>query len=498
MLGNYDEMKCRAVMDFCSKVGFNRFAICGILANWYHESVFEPNNAQNAYMNALKMTDAQYTAAVDAGTWVHPRTGKNFCADAIGYGLAQWTSAGRKTGLYEYCKTRNKSIADMECQLNFFYKEITSASYKILYTKLMQASSEKQAAKDFMIYYERPQNQSEQNQNNRANTATEFYIKYFVNATSKASVKSGYLMAASAFIAKLWEIVRSYKTLYVLGTWGWPATPNNKARSQKRDYNATTARKVKINNASRDTFFFDCAGLVKGILWGWNGNPDKVYGGAGYACNGVPDSGNLIGLCKDVSTDFSKITPGELVSMPGHVGVYVGDGMVIECTPKWEDSVQQTWLGNIGYTSGHSRTWEKHGKLPWLDYDTVLTEVVVQKEVYNHELDKNVVVDEIYFAESVTYTVQKGDTLNKIAKKFSTTVDQIVADNKIANPSLIRVGQVLTIKGTAVTTDKTYVVKKGDTLSKIAKMYNTTVAIIALKNGILNPNKISVGQVLKI
>lgn len=47
-------------------------------------------------------------------------------------------------------------------------------------------------------------------------------------------------------------------------------------------------------------------------------------------------------------------------------------------------------------------------------------------------------------------------------------------------------------------TEKTYTVKKGDTLTKIAKAYNTTVNELVRKNGIANPNKIVVGQVLKV
>lgn len=45
---------------------------------------------------------------------------------------------------------------------------------------------------------------------------------------------------------------------------------------------------------------------------------------------------------------------------------------------------------------------------------------------------------------------------------------------------------------------KTYVVKKGDTLSKIAKLYNTTVKALVEANGIPNPNLIQVGQYIKI
>lgn len=497
MLGNYNESNARRIIDFCTKVGFNRFAISGILANWYHESLLDPGNAQNSCMNALRMTDQQYTEKVDSGLWYHPIKTASFGFDGIGYGLAQWTSSGRKEALYLFAKEKGVSVSDLDMQLEFFYKEITNKSYKSLLDKLMQCTDEKQAAIDFMVYYERPASVNDQNaRNNRAATASEFYKKYYI---SKAP-ESGYLMSATIFIEKVWDIVTNYKTLYVLGTWGWPATPANKSRAiNKQSYNATTARKVKIEAATRNTFFFDCAGLIKGILWGWCGDPNKVYGGAGYACNGVPDSGNLIGLCKDVSTDFSTIIPGEIVSIPGHVGVYVGNGMVIECTPKWKDCVQQTWLGNTGHTSGNYRMWDKHGKLPWLDYSTVVkeNEKVIPAEATSTE--------DIYEGEVITYEVVRGDNLTKIAKKFSTTVEQIAHLNNLSNPNVIRVGQKLVIKGTArpnsivVTPKQTvYVVRKGDTLTKIARDFKTTVVALALKNGITNPNRISVGQVITI
>ncbi len=44
------------------------------------------------------------------------------------------------------------------------------------------------------------------------------------------------------------------------------------------------------------------------------------------------------------------------------------------------------------------------------------------------------------------YTVVKGDTLSAIAKKYGTTVDQLVAWNGIANPNLINVGQKFRVK----------------------------------------------------
>ncbi|WP_214812650.1 LysM peptidoglycan-binding domain-containing protein [Exiguobacterium sp. s181] len=102
---------------------------------------------------------------------------------------------------------------------------------------------------------------------------------------------------------------------------------------------------------------------------------------------------------------------------------------------------------------------------------------------------------------TVKYTVKSGDTLYKIATMYNTTVAKIAAANNIANVNSIYVGQVLVIPGTTVTPPTTtvkYTVKSGDTLYKIATMYNTTVAKIAAANNITNVSLISVGQVLTI
>jgi len=96
-----------------------------------------------------------------------------------------------------------------------------------------------------------------------------------------------------------------------------------------------------------------------------------------------------------------------------------------------------------------------------------------------------------------TYTVKSGDTLSAIAKKYNTTVDALVQLNGIKNKNVISVGQVLKVTATAATAS-TYTIKKGDTLSAIAKKYNTTVDALVKLNGIKNKNVISVGQVLKL
>lgn len=107
-----------------------------------------------------------------------------------------------------------------------------------------------------------------------------------------------------------------------------------------------------------------------------------------------------------------------------------------------------------------------------------------------------------------TYTVVPGDSLSVIAKRFNTTVDHIKQLNRL-NTDIIFVGQVLKIPDKAganentsvvnknTTTPSTYTVTSGDTLSAISKRFNTSVEQIKKSNN-LKSNTIYVGQTLKI
>ena len=180
------------------------------------------------------------------------------------------------------------------------------------------------------------------------------------------------IMKASDFVAKLKDIATNYKTLYVMGCFGAPMTTANKKRYiDHHPYNKQPARVKLINAASADTFGFDCVCLIKGVLWGWSGDKSKIYGGAKYATNGVPDvdANAMINLCSEVSTDFSKIEVGEAVWTNGHIGVYIGNGLAVECTPAWKNRVQITAC-NCSKPGYNTRKWKKHGKLPYIDYAT--------------------------------------------------------------------------------------------------------------------------------
>jgi murein DD-endopeptidase MepM/ murein hydrolase activator NlpD len=104
-----------------------------------------------------------------------------------------------------------------------------------------------------------------------------------------------------------------------------------------------------------------------------------------------------------------------------------------------------------------------------------------------------------------TYTVQRGDTLSRIALTYNVTVDGLVAANGLTRPDRIYPGQVLNIpEGGAAArpypaqTAVSHTVRPGETLSAIALRYGVTVHMLAVANGISNPSQIYAGMVLSI
>ncbi len=108
-----------------------------------------------------------------------------------------------------------------------------------------------------------------------------------------------------------------------------------------------------------------------------------------------------------------------------------------------------------------------------------------------------------------TYVVQPGDNLFRIALRYGLTTQQLATANRITNPSLIYVGQVLTIPTAGstpqptstpppATTSDTYTVQPGDTLSRLAIRFGTTITELLRINNIANPNIIFVGQTINI
>ena len=154
------------------------------------------------------------------------------------------------------------------------------------------------------------------------------------------------------------------KTLYIKGGFGQVLTESRKkALIKQYDYNKK--REALIMGATNDTFAFDCCGLVKGIIWGFKGDTKAVYGGAAYATNGMPDTGEkgILNMCTNLSDNMNNIEVGEFLYMTGHCGIYAGGGKVVESSPAWKNGVQVTDLAQ--------RKWKTHGLLPQITYNQV-------------------------------------------------------------------------------------------------------------------------------
>lgn len=97
----------------------------------------------------------------------------------------------------------------------------------------------------------------------------------------------------------------------------------------------------------------------------------------------------------------------------------------------------------------------------------------------------------------ITYVVSNGDSLYKIANNYGTTVQELMSYNNL-NTTNLNVGQQLLIPKDNVTTNENiYVVQSGDSLWKIANLYNITVSEILSYNNLTNTN-LSIGQQIKI
>ena len=178
------------IWNFLIAAGLNAYGAAGSLAQFDTESGLNPKNLENLCEKRLKeagkpyCTDEAYTAAVDNGKisreeFLHPLPGKQY-----GYGLAQWTSASRKAGLYDLAKSKGVSIGDLEMQLEFYVKELRE-SYKNVYKVLQTATSVKMASDKLLTGYERPADQSEAVKAKRAGYGQKYYDEYAASRSGK-------------------------------------------------------------------------------------------------------------------------------------------------------------------------------------------------------------------------------------------------------------------------------------------------------------------------
>lgn len=183
---------------------------------------------------------------------------------------------------------------------------------------------------------------------------------------------------------------------------------------------------------------------------------------------------------------------GELTNYP----LWVAQYEVSEPTPNgnWN-----TWVG-----WQYSDAGEISGINGYVDRDKFTNEILLN-ESSEIPLPEN--TNKPVAGGTTTITIQRGDTLSRLALEYNTTVQRLVELNNIANPNLIYAGNTLIVPsgetaedsdGSSSSGQTIYIVKAGDTLNQIAASFGVTARAIAVENNIRNINLIYIGQRLII
>lgn len=162
-------MNEKDIWDFLLDKIKNEYGVAGLMGNLKAESGLNPKNVQNS----SGYEDEWYTESVDNGSY----TREQFINDSIGYGLAQWTSSGRKENLYNRKEDSGVSIGDLNLQLNFLISEL-GYGYPEVLEVLKNATSTRQASDKVLFDFESPADQSESVQIYRNDLAVEIYEKF--------------------------------------------------------------------------------------------------------------------------------------------------------------------------------------------------------------------------------------------------------------------------------------------------------------------------------
>ena len=130
--------------------------------------------------------------------------------------------------------------------------------------------------------------------------------------------------------------------------------------------------------------------------------------------------------------------------------------------------------------------------------------VVVEEPVFEPLPLEEPMPSPVDFSESTVYVVHKGDTLTKIAHRFRVPVLQLMQENQLKNKNKLYVGQVLTIpretsfEASSAESVEPYRVVKGDTLSKIAQRLHIPLTQLQQVNGLDRNAMLSVGQTILV
>ena len=262
---------------------------------------FRTNNLQNSYEDSLG-SDEQYTERINSNQYSEDQ----FMSDSGGYGLAQWTSSGRKQGLYRFVKDEGVGIDDENAQVEYLIGELTPggngyATYQLQTNNgyspddWINADSVEEATIAFCWTFERP---GTPNMQARIDAALSYYEQFKDSEKPGGDARIGDISLSGDDATKMSEMLTdglrmadddSY--IYVYGA-GRPADENTRA--------------------------FDCSSFVAYLYKKHFGItlPGTTYG---YT------NENLVGNIGEV-----ELQPGDILWRDTHVAMYIGNNQDVE------------------------------------------------------------------------------------------------------------------------------------------------------------------------
>lgn len=307
--------------------GCTIYGACGAMGNIYAESGANPRNLENLCEKRLnyKYTDDTYTEAVDSGEitrdlFLHP-LGDN---RQYGYGFCQWTSAGRKAGLYDLVKARGVSIGNAKVQTEYMLSELEK-SYKSVLQVLKTATSVQEASDVFLVKFEAPADTGSTVKKARASYGEQYLKLYQKKEETKVSKIENAVARAEA-IAQ--DDTHGYDQV---DRWG---NPN-----------------------------YDCSGLVINCLEN-AGIPAKQKG-ATYTGN-MPEVLPNIGFKNVIASvnlsTGSGMKRGDVLLGNGHTAFYCGNGKLVHASINEKGT---TTGGKSGDQTGREICIRSYYNKPW-------------------------------------------------------------------------------------------------------------------------------------
>ena len=324
------------IYDCLIKGGMTPAGAAGMMGNMFAESGLLSNRVEILCLKRLKengkiYTDATYTAFVDDGTisrssFLNPLPGKQY-----GYGLCQWTSPGRKAGLYDLCKSKKVSIADLETQLEWLFTELKN-SYQSVWKVLTSTSSVAEAADIVLRKFEMPANPGSLVAT-RTKYSQGYYDKY-ASKTTAVQKENKKMTVAEAALSWAIAIAKDQSHGYSQASrWGQP------------DY--------------------DCSSFAISAYRTGAGIPIDI--------NQVNYTGNMQSLLKfgfkDVTntvnlSNGSGLQPGDILwyhisGTNGHAAIYAGNGQIVHARGASKGSTAPGDQGDeIGITAYNRSSWQ--------------------------------------------------------------------------------------------------------------------------------------------